>query len=215
MAATTSSLLSNVSLHVLWFGGLRFARQDSSSVIHQLSSIFFEWGAPKEILTDNDPVFCSQHVKQFSMEWRSGCGCDVHMYHRATASQREVIATLRKLRPGKRAPFQRPKDGESPATTPANAIYRHRVREKGIHALQVPDNEEKRGPYAVGDIVWIKYPGSRSTTKFKHGRVTGVVSHHSVNGVLRHIKDLHPFQGPIPSAESETDSENQSAGGGG
>ena len=34
-------------------------RQDSSSVIRQLSSIFFERGAPEEILADNDPAFRS------------------------------------------------------------------------------------------------------------------------------------------------------------
>ena len=63
------------------------------------------------------------------------------------------------------------------------------------------------------DIVWINPPDSRCTTKFKLGRVTGVVSHHSVevNGLPRYIKDLRPFQGPIPLLESETDSENQSA----
>ena len=123
-----------------------------------------------------------------------------------SASQWEVIAALRKLQLGKSAPFQRPR----------NAIYRYRVQEKGIHALQVPDNEEKRRPYVVGDIIWIKPPGSRCTTKFKHERVTGVVSHHSieVNGVPCHIKDLRPFQGPILPSESETDCENQSAEGG-
>ena len=68
----------------------------------------------------------------------------------------------------------------------------------------------------MGNIVWIKTPGSQCTTKFKLGRVTSRVSHHSVevNGVPRHIKDIRPFQGPIPPSESETDSENQSAEGG-
>ena len=111
------------------------------------------------------------------------------------------------------------KDGAPPATAPTNTIYRYLVREKGIHALQVPENEEKnlkneekvpeneekRRPYAVGDIVWIKTPSSQCTTKFKLGRVTGVVSHHSieVNRVLHHIKDLHLFQGLIPPSKNK------------
>ena len=107
-----------------------------------------------------------------------------------------------------------PKDGASTATAPANAIYKYRVQEKGIHALQIPDDEEKHRPYAVGDIVWIKSPGNRCTTKFTLRWVTGVVSHHSVNGVLHHIKDLCPFQEPIPPSERETDSENHSTEGG-
>ena len=73
------------------------ARQDSSSVIRQLSSNFFERGAPEEILADNYPAFHSQWVKQFLQEWGSGCSYNAHMYHQAMASQREVIAALRKL----------------------------------------------------------------------------------------------------------------------
>ena len=99
------------------------------------------------------------------------------------------------------------KDSASLATTTANAIYRYRVWEKEIHAQQVPDNEEKHGPYAVDDIIWIKLLGSRCTTKLKLGQVTGVVNHYSVkvSGVPCLIKDLCHFQGPILPSESETD----------
>ena len=64
----------------------------------------------------------------------------------------------------------------------------------------------------MDDIVWIKLPGSRCTTKCKLRQVTGVVNHHSVevNGVLCHKKHLRPFWGPIPRSKSETDSKNQS-----
>ena len=95
-------------------------------------------------------------------------------------------------------------------STISEATYWYNITSK-YGALQVPENKEKRGPYVVGNIVWIKTPSSRCTTKFKLRWVTGVVSHHSVeiNRVPRHIKDLRPFQGPIRPSKSETNSENQ------
>ena len=44
-------------------------RQDSSSVICELVSIFYERGPPKEILTDNDTAFCSMEFRRFVDEW--------------------------------------------------------------------------------------------------------------------------------------------------
>ena len=52
-------------------GPTRFAiwrllvRQDSSSVIRELESIFYERGPPEEILTDNDTAFCSMEFRRF------------------------------------------------------------------------------------------------------------------------------------------------------
>ena len=56
-------------------GPTRFAiwhplvRQDSSSVISELESIFYERGPPEEILTDNDTAFCSMEFRHFVDEW--------------------------------------------------------------------------------------------------------------------------------------------------
>ena len=47
-------------LTMIDFGPARFAiwrrlpRQDATSVINQLKALFYEWGPPTEILTDND-----------------------------------------------------------------------------------------------------------------------------------------------------------------
>ena len=177
------------------------ARQDSSGVICQLSSIFFEWGAPKEILVDNDPTFCSQQVKQFLQEWGVWLWLRCAYIPLGNGIAERSHRSIMKIVARKQCTISEAtywynimlKDGASLATASANAIYRYWVQEKGIQALQLPDNEEKHGPYAVGDIVWIKTPGIWCTTKFKLGRVSGVVSHHSleVNGVLCY---LHPFR---------------------
>ena len=47
----------------------RMQRQDTASVIQQLESVFFERGAPVELLTDNDPAFRSGAFTQFAERW--------------------------------------------------------------------------------------------------------------------------------------------------
>jgi len=44
-------------------------RQDSATVIQQLEAVFFEHGAPSELLTNNDTAFCSRAL---SSSWRDG-----------------------------------------------------------------------------------------------------------------------------------------------
>ena len=59
-------------------------RQDSTSIIRQLESVFYKRGPPEEILTDNDTAF---HSKP-SVSWMNGepsSDCDVRMYQVATA----------------------------------------------------------------------------------------------------------------------------------
>ena len=47
----------------------RLQRQYTDSVIKQLEWVFFERGAPVELLTDNDPAFCSCAFTQFAERW--------------------------------------------------------------------------------------------------------------------------------------------------
>ena len=146
---------SNHFLILIDCGPTRFAvwrliaQDDSSSVIRQLSSIFFEQGAPEEILADNDPAFRSQQIKQFSQEWRLRLRCAYvpsvnGIAERSHRSIKKIAARKQCTISEATYWYITPKDGAPPATTPANAIYRYRVREKGIHALQVLGNEEKR-----------------------------------------------------------------------
>ena len=45
-------------------------RQDATSVINQLKTLFYEYGPPTEIQTDNDTAFWSSQLKTFLDEWR-------------------------------------------------------------------------------------------------------------------------------------------------
>ena len=62
-------------LTLIYYGPTPFAvwrrmqRQDTESVIQQLDSVFFERGAPVELLTDNDPAFRSGAFTQFAVRW--------------------------------------------------------------------------------------------------------------------------------------------------
>ncbi len=49
--------------------GRRLQRQDTANVIKQLELVFFERGAPLELLTDNDPAFPSGAFTQFAERW--------------------------------------------------------------------------------------------------------------------------------------------------
>ena len=73
-------------------GPTRFAiwrplvRHDSSSVIRELESIFYERGLPEEILTDNDTAFCSMEFRRFIEEW------GIRLRHRCAKWQRHSRA---------------------------------------------------------------------------------------------------------------------------
>ena len=65
----------------------RLQRQDTDSVIQQLESVFFEHGAPVELLTDNDMAFRSGVFTQFAERW----GLRVPMSLRGIGLLRGVI----------------------------------------------------------------------------------------------------------------------------
>jgi ribonuclease HI len=47
----------------------RLASQDTSSVIRELEAIFYERGAPIELVVDNDTAFRSERFKMFARKW--------------------------------------------------------------------------------------------------------------------------------------------------
>ena len=104
-----------------------------------------------------------------------------------------------------------PKDCMSLVTAPANTIYTYPHRSKGIDTVQSPDDEVCWLYAGGGDPVLMKPPGSWCTTRFKCGRVTGMVSQQSVlvDGIPHHIHDLHPA---LEIGHSVTDESDESSG---
>ena len=85
------------------------------------------------------------------------------MCHQVMVLKKKVTAASRGLLLRSRAPLWRqrtPKDGVSLVTALTNAIYMYWVWVKGIDIVLSPDDKEVCVPYAVGDPIRMKPPGS-------------------------------------------------------
>ena len=96
-----------------------------------------------------------------------------------------------------------PKDAVTAASAPTNAIHRYRVRINALDA-RLPDRQGTRGPYKLGDTVWVKPPNSWCTTRFRRGQITSIVSEQAVlvNGTPRHVRDIRPALNTNPLASN-------------
>ena len=175
------------------------------------------WGPPMEILTDNDTAFTSK-------DWRIceelGCASAVSMclltdgngiVERSHRTVKTIMA--RKNCSILEAVYWHnfiPKDDVSPCTAPADALHRYYVRIKGVEDNPLPEPEVTREKYEKGDIVWVKNPRGKCTTKHSTGCLTEVISLQSVkiDGVPRHVKDLQPVIRTQLSLSDESDSED-------
>ena len=89
------------------------------------------------------------------------------------------------------------KDSISAFTAMSNVIYTYNVCIQGINTVPNPEQQDAQGLYRVGDAVSVRIPHSRCTSKSKIGQITRINSLHSVlvDGILHHVKNLHPFPG--------------------
>ena len=103
-----------------------------------------------------------------------------------------------------------PKDDVSPCNAPADVVHRYHDQIKGVEDNPLPEPEVTRGKYEKGDVVRVKNPHSKCTTKYSTGRVTEVISLQSlkIDGVPRHVKDLRPVMQTQLSSSDESDSED-------
>ena len=175
-------------------------KQDSSSVIRELESIFYERGPPEEILTDNDTAFCSMEFRRFIDKW------GIRLRHRCVYVPSGNSIAERCHRSVKRIAARKactiaeavywynatPEDAVTAASAPANAIHRYWVRIKGSD-VRLPDRQGTRGPYELGD-----------TTHFRRGQITGILSEQAVlvDGTPRHVRDIRPALNTNPLASS-------------
>lgn len=175
-------------------------RQDSVSVIEQLEALFFERGAPAELLTDNDTAFRSNIFRKFADRWSirirfrcayvaSGNGI-VERCHRSV----KRTAARKKCSIAEAVYWYNmaPKDGAHPSTAPANRLYNYNLRVYGIDCVPPEERSRAGNPYHTGDAVWVKPLGNRCDTRFSRGTVSKLVSEVAVevDGMPRHIRDL-------------------------
>ena len=171
-----------------------------------------------EILTDDDTAFTSKDFGEFARHW------DVHLRFRCAYSPSGNGIVERSQRIVKTITARNncliletvywhnvtPKDDVSPCTALADALHRYHVRIKGVEDNPLPEPEVTRGKYGKGDVVWVKDPCGKCTTKYSTGRVNEVISPQSVksDGVPRHVKDIRPVIQTQFSSSDESDSED-------
>ena len=162
--------------------------------------MFFERGAPVELLTDNDPAFRSCAFTQFAERWafrvRFRCAYVASRNGVAERCHRSVkrIAARKHCTIAEPVYWYNvaPKDDIDSATAPANKLYNYKVRLLGIDRVLHSEPGAIDSPYDVGDAVWVKPSDNRCQTKYKLGTVTRVVYEQTmeVGGMPRHVRDL-------------------------
>lgn len=176
-------------------------REDCETVMQVLRQVFCERGPPREILTDNATVFRSQKFKDFAIQWGFNLRFRCAYAPEGNAIVERVHRSIKRIAARTRCDVKEavylynvtPLDDVSEDTAPMNVIHAYSARVKGID--EVMEQEVINGcKYRVGDYVWVKGPQNRCFKKFKHGRVTGVISPQAVevDGMPRHVKDLRP-----------------------
>uniref|UniRef100_A0A5S6QGD7 Integrase catalytic domain-containing protein n=1 Tax=Trichuris muris TaxID=70415 RepID=A0A5S6QGD7_TRIMR len=176
---------------------LRF--QTSTDVVEQLERVFYERGAPEEVLLDNDTAFRSRMFTDFAARWgmrvRYRCAHTPSGNGIAERCHRSVkVIAARKNCSIPEAVYLynvTPRDDCTALSAPVGAVYKYTVRVRGVDRPSEGDRLED-APYSVGDRVWVRPPGARCNSKYEEGSVTGVVSSQAVevDGTPRHVRDL-------------------------
>ena len=159
-------------------------RQDVTAVIRQLESVFLEHGPPTEILADNGTAFISEQFRKFADIWgvrlRFRCAYMPHRNGIIEWNHRTVktIAARKDCTVSEVVYWYNvtPKDDVSPSIAPAETLHRYHVRVKGIETNPLPEREVSGERIKEGDVVWVKKPCSKCTTRYGTGHVTELIS---------------------------------------
>ncbi|KFD49052.1 hypothetical protein M513_10100 [Trichuris suis] len=199
----------------------RLSQRSSAEIAQQLESIFYERGAPDELLMDNDTAFRSREVAQLAERWgtrlRFRCAYVPSGNGIIERCHRTVKVIIARTRCSVKEAVYRynlmPRDDRSSVTAPANAIYRYTVRDRN-EATTSSSEQATHCPYMVNDAVWVKSRGGRCDTRYDDGIVTRLISDQAVeiNGMPRHIRDirrrvscLSPPARPTPTVDGQDD----------
>ena len=108
-----------------------------------------------------------------------------------------------------------PKDNETLSRMPVNGIDEHEQCIKCVDPKPSPP-ENTGNIYQIGELVWVKPPNCRCTTRFNKGVVDGVINPQTVlvNGTPHHVKDLRRCDESAVTEEDESDTLSNSKSGG-
>lgn len=201
------------SRYSLWY---QLSRPDAAQVVGRLETVFYERGAPEEILADNDTIFRSRQMAALMSKWGTtlrfravhepGGNGIVERSHRTI----KVIAARRRCTIAEAVHLYNiaPRSGDSAASAPAANVYKYQVRDcvqaglfdAAVGTQQIPPAPDDARPLhststlQAGDLVWMRRRGTRCTATSRRGVVTKIISAQvvEVDGVPWHVRDLRP-----------------------
>lgn len=196
------------SRFVIW---RQLRAQDTVAIVNRLEEIFYERGAPSEILLDNATNFRSRYFSEFVNRWAvkpiyrcanapSGNGISERS-HRSV--KRIVARTGCSVREAVYRYNVTPLNGEC-TTAPANRIHRYEFRLMGLDRETCVDPTYHHHRFEIGDRVWIKHPSRKCNARSSLGTVTRSLSAQKieVDGIPRHVRDLKLYREPISTSHN-------------
>ncbi|KFD62489.1 LOW QUALITY PROTEIN: hypothetical protein M514_13004, partial [Trichuris suis] len=187
----------------------------SADVVGQLETVFYERGAPEELLTDNDTAFRSKAFAQLAARWNvrmrfrcahvpSGNGI-VERCHRTV----KVIAARKGCSIAEAVYLYNitPRDGRTSQAARPTAYTSMPIREVDVSSKE---GSQESSPYAAGDAVWVKPTGIQCDRRYQTGTVPDVISSQAVevDGFPRHVRDLRPRAPVVDPTSALEDSQD-------
>ena len=193
----------------------------SAEVVKCARSIFAEFGPPRVMMTDNGSVFRSREFKDVLENWNVGhiltCAYRPQGNGIAERVHRTVKrAVKRSCRSVEEAVFWVNNTRGERKLSPFELVFAASSRKPGVTTDRTEiirpkqgndkiDNESMylncdRNPFLVGDLVYLRQPGSRCDTAWSGPhRVTDILSNVSVqldaDGIARHVSHLRLVPG--------------------
>ena len=177
----------------------RLQTESAMHIIAQLRSVVIERGPCDELLLDNSTAFRSAVVAQFADEWgialrfraayAPGGNGIVERNHRTI----KRIAERGGITPEEATFWYNvtPRKGTEESSVPSNILFRYHWRVPFDVNLYTAD-EDVENSFSVGEEVWVKPSPPSCTKQWMPGKVTRIVSKHTVcvEGMPRHVRDI-------------------------
>jgi transposase InsO family protein len=172
--------------------------ETAESVTRLLEQVFYERGAPEELLSGNGPCYQSQKMKDLLKRWNvehvfscayraSGNGI-IERHHRTI--KRMVARTGRSVQ---EMVYWYNFSPKADGLIPAEEVYKYHGQDfPDVSGNSFKPRDTSLNPYKPDDMVYVKPSESRCTTPWKIGRVTALVSNTAVKvgSITRHIGDI-------------------------
>jgi transposase InsO family protein len=176
----------------------RIASEDATLVAAELQQVFRERGPPDELLLDNSATFRSGEMEKLCSRWnvRRRFRCAYRPAGNGIVERNHRTIKSRATR-AKKSPLDivfwynmAPCD-DNRKISPASTVHTYRWRNPNDEIEEDDVSHESGNPYHVGDVVVVKPPNARCTTRWIEGVITGIPSANSVevDGMPRHVAD--------------------------